>query len=232
MTILEDDGTLVRLNETSSLKTSLNHAIASLFAAPESYLQPRVSLNGVEGLEVLRQIRFDPDQANTEVMFGTQPIIAGQKMWLNVTFWIYLNEVSWPNHIAILSPRQTGLAVRLLCPEAKALVLEKVQGWYFNRFLPHLQQGLEAISQQFTEGDPLVESDYRNRIFDIHGERRMGDLPYTETEVVGAELFSAIVYGGTFLEEIQSYERADQLILARKSRKQAAAKSFLETMRR
>lgn len=130
-----------------------------------------------------------------------------------------------------LSPRQSAYVVQNLPTESQEAVLAKVKTWFTERFLADMQKGLAAITEQFTNGDLMLASDHRNRIFDIHGERG-ADIPYTEWEVVGGELFGSVFYGGTFSEQGQDgYERADRLILGIRKRQQAAVDDFFGATR-
>lgn len=219
---------LVHLGEVSRLKSDLNTAVAALFKAPDSHFRPHVGLNGIEGVGVLKKIEVDSD---TEFWMRPHLIVSLHDVWLNVKFGVFLDEMTWPTHVADLSPRQSAYVIQSLPLESRAVVLARVKRWYLERFLPDIENGLASITEQFSSGDPLLASDYRNRIFDIHGERSV-DVPYTEWEVVGENLFGPVFYGGTFLEYGQDgYERADRFIVGVRARQKAAVDGFLGLVR-
>ena len=114
-----------------------------------------------------------------------------------------------------LTPRQTGYIVRNLKPESKVIVLEKIKRWYFEEFLVKTKKGFDTISKQFNEGDPFIESDHENRIFDIHGDRKM-EVPYTEWTIMGNLLAPSFLFGVTCFDhgDIDGYKRADNFLRA------------------
>jgi len=221
-------GKLTRLGESSPLKTDLNKAVAMLSTAPDSCFRPHVCLNAEDGMAVLAKIRED---SNAEYWMLPHLIVSGSDVWLNIKFSVILDEIRIPTNLAELSPRQSAYVVQHLPMESRATVLAKVKRWYLEQVLPDIVKGLAVITEQFANGDPLLASDHRNRIFDIHGER-YSDVPYTEWEVVGENLFRSVFFGGTFLEYGQDgYKRADQLIIGARSRQRAAVDGFLGLMR-
>jgi len=224
----EDFGVLISLGEASPLKVVLNRAIAALLKASETVFQPHICLNGIEGVEVINRISANPETADTMFELVGYPIIYGDDIWLNTSFSVFLDEAVYPtNHVA-LTPRQSGFIVRRLSLSQQQVVVEKVKAWFLEVFRPNIEKGLEVISTQFNEGDPLVESDRENRIFDIHGGRL--EIPYTEGRIVGLTLFKAVVWRAAPREgDKNDYQKADQLVEARRLQQGGSIESFLRT---
>ena len=215
---------VIRLGENSLLKTDLNRAVMALCEALESHFRPHVCLNGEEGVRVLEEIS---PTSNTEVIIRPHLVVSGIDAWLNVKFDVFLNELTQPTNVAELSPRQSAFVVQQLSGESRVAVLEKVKRWYFEYFLPRTQKALASITEQFASGEPMLASDDRNRIFDIHGGRYM-DVPYTESGIVGGNLFWAVCFGRTMFEQGEDgLAHADQLILARHARQKDAVQDIL-----
>ena len=216
---------VVRLGENSLMKTDINRAVLALREASESYFKPHVSLNGEEGVMVLEKISTTSD---TEVRIRSHLVLSGMDAWLNVKFGVFLNELTQPTNVAELSPRQSAFVVQQLSGQSRVAVLEKVKRWYLEYFLPRTQKAFETIAEQFASGDPMLASDDRNRIFDIHGGRYM-DVLYTESGIVGENLFWAICFESTIFEQDEDrFAPADQLILARHARQKAAVRDILD----
>ncbi len=217
---------LVRLGETSPLKSALNEGVAKLATANEPYFQPHLCLNGEEGLEVIKRIVRNPSDTNTEFQIDSHIIQAGDEVWLNLFFSVFIDKICYPTNNVQLSPRQSAYIVNDLSHDQQAIILKKIKDWYFDEFLVDINNGLAAISQQFSAGDPLLQSDQDNRIFDIHGGRSM-DVPYTEWEIVGEELFSAYFWGGTWMETGRNgYEHSDRFLSDNSKRQKAAVDNF------
>mgnify|MGYP001569832066 CR=1 FL=1 len=223
---------LVKLGEPTPLKTALNRGVAVLPQAENTQLRPHVCLNGEEGYEVLQTIIRNPESANTEFCLFPHPIVSGNDIWLNVHAIVYLEERRHPTCCCILSPQQTGCILKNLPTELRTEAFLKVKNWYIQSVLPDLQKGIAVITKQFEEGDPFLESDHHNHIFDIHGGRGMKDIPYTETEIVGENLYWVVVHGETFWEYgSDGYARADALITERRQRQKEAVSQFLGKVR-
>ena len=222
----ENLGKIVALGESSVLKEDLNQGVASLFRAESTMCRPHVCLNGEEGFEVIKQISENPKEANTEFELIACPSIYNDQFWLNIGFAVFLNDL-WSNHSVCLTPQQTSLIVSGLDEESRATIVEITKRWFEEKFLPGVKKGLKMVSNQFESGDALLASDRHNHIFDLHGGRATNDIPYTERRIAGAELFSTIIYGGTFFEHgADGYERADRLIEAIRSRQKEAIKAI------
>ena len=131
----ERKSVLVKLGEDSDLKVDLNLGVISLLVAKESYFQPHICLNEKSGVEVIKKISQNSEKANTEIWINEFAILSFDDIWLNIKFCVSLNEISFPNNMVYLTPRQTGYIVRNLKPESKVIVLEKIKRWYFEEFL-------------------------------------------------------------------------------------------------
>jgi hypothetical protein len=217
------DYRLVKLDERSQLKTDLNLGIASLAQATERQFQPHLCLNDEEGVHVIRKVSLDPKEANTEIWLNEQiDYGGGEDVWLNVKFSLFVDRISWPTNNARLSPRQTAYIVKNLPSESQKIALRKIKEWYLEKLLTNFKKGLETISEQFENGDPLIECDYRNRIFDIHGEHDM-EVEYTEPGIIGDKLFYLLFVGHTlFHHEQDGYERVDRLLTMLDNERKAA----------
>lgn len=223
---------LVKLEEDSIFKQHLNAGIISLFGVPETMLRPHICLNGEEGFEVLQKIKERGVSAKTEVLVFPHIIQSMDDVWLNLRFFVYCDERRQPVCCVYLSPQQTGFVISNLPASSQQETLFKIKRWYFREFLVEMQKGLETITKQFNEGDPLLESDHRNRIFDIHGECGMKDIAYTETDIVGENLYWAIIHGNTWCEHgSDGYERADNLIAERRNRQKVAVNDLVDLVR-
>lgn len=212
---------VVSLGEGSRLKDELNAGVASLFGARESYFQPHLSLNGENGVAVLKKIACQPTQANTEFMIESMFDMAWRDAWLNVRFVVYLDRMSFPDCCAQLSPRQTAYLVQNLPWQSKREVLAKIKNWYFEAFLSDIQKGLDTISRQFTNGDLLLDDYFDGRIFDIHSKR---PVPYTECPVVGEKLYFDFLCAVTMANELGT---ADILIEAARGHQKDLAERLL-----
>ena len=222
---------LTELNVSTKLREHLNLGIVSLNSTDKSYFRPHICLNGREGVEVIYKITSRGATANTAFSISARPIISGNDFWLNAKLNVYIDEICWPTNMARLSPRQSAYIIQHLPEDLRSDVLEKIKIWYFENFMPKVQEGLSKIARQFNEGDPLLESDHNNWILDIHGGRVSDSLPYTEGEIVGQELFNSVYYGGTFMDrEEDGYVRADLLIESDHRLKRRAANSYLDVM--
>ena len=218
---------LVGLGEDCPLKLDLNKGVAGLFRAPETSMRPHICLNGFQGAGVLKKIFNDPRRANTEFGIRHHLIMSADEVWLNASLYVFFESITWPTNFVCLSPRQSGYIVKNLPLASREIIVAKVKKWYFEEFLVSMKKGLEAITEQFMHGDPFLASDYKNRIFDIHGERSL-DVPYTECAVVGSNLFGPVVEGKTCWEQgSDGYQRADDLISAIRNRQQMAINDFL-----
>ncbi|MBL7021905.1 hypothetical protein ISR92_01070 [Patescibacteria group bacterium] len=228
----EKDYRLVKLGEDSPLKSELNNGIASLQAAEKSCFQPHLCLNDKEGLEVIRQITANPNSANTEIWIREQIVYGGGKdIWLNVNFSVFIDQICWPTNIVNLTPRQTGYIVRQLSPEMQKVVIQKVKEWYLEKLLPDYMKSFERVTEQFETGDPLLESHNGNRIFDIHGERRM-DIEYTEGAIIGNLLFYPVFMGHTLFHHGQDgYAAADEFLSSLDSERALAIDTTLSILR-
>lgn len=221
---------LVQLGESSPLRTALNHAVVSLSASSQTVIRPHVCLNGIEGIEVLRKISADPEVANTRFDIGLFPIIAGKDIWLNTQLFVFLNNLRMPVDLVALSPRQSSFVVRSLPEEFQITIIEKLKTWFFEEVYPNIKEGMETISAQFSGGDPLIESDHQNRVFDTHGGRRL-DVPYTESRIAGLNLFHAVVRSKIFYErQVDGYQEADYLIEAVRLGQKKSIEDFLKSM--
>ncbi|MFC1594803.1 hypothetical protein ACFL3E_00025 [Patescibacteria group bacterium] len=217
---------LIKLGEDSQLKVDLNFGVAHLVSATESCFQPHICLNEKSGVKVIDRIARDPQAANTEFWITNHVILSGKNLWLNIIFDVFLDKICWPTNLARISPRQTGYIVKNLPPESQKEVLGRIQTWYSDNFLPNITKGLDAITKQFTEGDPLLESDQHNRIFDIHGDRSI-DVPYTEWEIVGENLFPAFFFHNSFnMNDQNGYLQADTFLLEMDSMVRERAESL------
>lgn len=183
--------TLVNLGEESQLKRELNKGIAWLPAAPKSWFRPHLCLNGEEGVAVIEKIIAHPEQANTEFSINDKVTLSGEDIWLNISFMVFLDKIS-SQSILRLSPRQTAYIIKQLPKEQQDHVLGKIKTWYEAVFLENIAKGLKTITAQF-EVNPLVESDYRNRILDIHGDVDT-EFPYTEAGIIGEKFFLQFLY--------------------------------------
>jgi hypothetical protein len=224
---------LVNLGEDSQLKVDLNRGVASLWDAAESHFRPHLCLNGKEGVEVLKRLSQDPDGADTEFWAREHLIVSGDDIWLNIKFIMFLDRICFPSNVANLSPRQTGYVVKALPAESRTAVLKTIKEWYFEKFLEDMKKGIETISKQFDEGDPFIESDDGNRIFDIHGGRHM-DVPYTEWGIVGEELAPPFLFGFTCFDhmgENDGYGRADAFLSDVDSQRKSAVDGLIGLVR-
>lgn len=204
---------LVNLKESSQLKEDLNRGVASLTSAAESWFRPHLCLNGKEGLDVIGRIARWPMSADTAFVIGGHPILYGDDLWLNVRFLVFVDQISYPYNVVELTPRQTAYIVDHLPSESQALVLEKVEAWYFGSFRERVLEGLHRITTQFESGDPLLKSDRENHIFDAHGGRCVGmDIPYTEWGIAGENLFSALFHGTCLDRDEYGYNRLDAIL--------------------
>lgn len=223
----EDLSAVVSHGENSPLKTDLNRGVVSLASAPNTYFRPHLCLNGEDGVRIIGEIA---PRSNTAFHFWHNMIASGDDVWLNITFVVYLNDF-WSSNCARLSPRQTAHIVSNLPAESKSAVLAKAKRWYLEKFLAETRRGLDTITEQFEHGNPLLESDHRNRILDLHGER-VPDIPYTETEVVGEHLFWSVCYGETMFEYGKDrLLQADGLIAARRARQKDAVENVVSVFR-
>lgn len=225
---------LVIFGEPSPLKADLNRGIASLTTAPASHFRPHICLNDEDGVAIIERIMQDPD-ADTAWGITTKVIHGGgEDWWLNVSFYACIESYA-SNHTAWLTPRQTSYIVQNLPPESRDLVLAAVKTWYFDHFAKKVEKGFATIAQQFNEGDPLLESDHRNRIFDIHGERSM-DVMYTEWEIVGDKLFLAFYFPATIYQTSgfqpgrDGYENIDAIFRERNARRKIACGEVYKSM--
>ena len=224
----EDLWTVVRLGENSQLKTDLNKAVAMLSAAPETHFWPHVCLNDEDGVRVLGEITPTSD---TEFHLHHYMIASGDDVWLNIILYVYLDNFCYPTNVAKLSPRQSAFVIANLPAESRTAVLAKAKRWYLEKFLADMAKGFDRITEQFENGDPLLESDYLNRIFDIHGERNV-EVPYTEWGIVGDKLFGSVFHGDTCLEyEQDGYARTNQFIIGVRARQKAAVDYVRKAMR-
>ncbi|MBI2054978.1 MAG: hypothetical protein HYT39_02675 [Candidatus Sungbacteria bacterium] len=225
----EDLSAVVSHGESSLLKTDLNQAVMALAAAHESHFRPHVCLNGEDGVRVIGEIM---PTSNTAFHLWHHMIASGDDVWLNIILCVYLNDFCIPTNLARLSPRQSAYVIANLPAESRTAVLAKAKRWYLERFLADIKKGLDTITKQFEHGDPLLESDHRNRILDLHGERFSMGIPYTETWVVGEQLFWATCYGGTMFEhEEDGFLRADELITARRERQKGTVEAVVGVFR-
>lgn len=233
----EKVNSLFGFGEASQLKIDLNEGVASLFQAKESYFQPHVCLNEDKGVEVLRKIAENPGMADTSCLIDHKSIIYGKDIWLNVSFFILLKsnvrpDGSYSAPSVNLTPRQTAYVVQSMPAESQVIVLEKIKKWYLEKFLIETKKGLQTITEQFEKGDPLLKSDDGNRIFDIHGKRPIGDVPYTEWSIAGDNMFSSVFFGITFLDHGQDgYSRIDEILNEIDKKRKSTANSFLELSR-
>ena len=221
---------LADLKEPSQLKSDLNLGVASLKFAPEEWFQPHVCLNGKEGLAVIERIAERPETANTAFEILNHVIVSGDDLWLNVQFRAFLDQRSFPSEVVDLTPRQTAYIVERLPPESRALVLGKVQTWYFDHFRKNVLDGLNRIAAQFEGGDPLLKSDRENHIFDIHGGRCM-DIPYAEWGIAGYELFGTLFHGTCLDHDKESYDRLDGILNRADKMRKDTAEGMLELVR-
>lgn len=222
---------LVDLGEESQLKVDLNEGIASLRRATESCFQPHICLNGEKGVKVIEKISQKPKQADTEFWIRELLIRGGGDLWLNIRFSVFLDQIRSPSNVADLSPRQTGYIVKNLPAESRETVLLKVRSWYSKKFVGDIIKGLETINEQFEKGDPFLESDHRNRIFDIHGGRAM-DVPYTELQIAGEELSWPFFVGFTMFDQgEEGYEKMDEFLMYINVQRKSTAEGALEIMR-
>ncbi|HOX41159.1 MAG TPA: hypothetical protein PK263_03120 [bacterium] len=222
---------LVALGEGSPLKTALNEGVANLLAAEQTEHRPHLCLNGEEGLAVLRGISNNPAGANTEYWLRSRMVEAGRDVWLNIHFYVFLGQISFPSTLLELTPQQTSCIVSRLPQVYRNSVLARAKEWYLNHFLVHHEQALATIRKQFEEGDPLLKSDHDNRIFDLHGGRSAADIPYTEIPIVGEQLAWSVLCGGTWFEYgSDGYERADRILAAIRSRQMGAVNYLFDLL--
>lgn len=206
---------LVELKKASQLKTDLNKGIAALLQADQSHFRPHLCLNGATGIKTIQKIAASPEQADTEVLISDQIKCDGDDAWLNVSFSVYLDEMSSESHV-MLTPRQTAYVVMNLPPESRQAAAAKVEAWYQKHFLQKVQKGLDKITKQFKEGDLFLADTRRNRIFDIHGDGNGHDTtPYTEWDIIGSELFLKLFFGHTCFHVMageDGYNRIDDML--------------------
>ncbi len=206
---------LVELKKASQLKTDLNKGIAALLQADQSHFRPHLCLNGVTGIRVTQRIADNPELADTVVFISDKLNCSGDDAWLNVSFSVYLDEMSSESHV-MLTPRQTAYVVMNLPLESRQIVVAKIEAWYQKHFLQEMQKGLDKITKQFKEGDLFLADTNRNRIFDIHGDGNGHDTtPYTEWDIVGSELFLKLFFGHTCFHAVageDGYNRVDSLL--------------------
>lgn len=225
----KDLGAVVSHGESSPLKADLNRGVMGLASASNTYFRPHVCLNDEDGVRIIREIT---PTSNTAIHLWHNMIASGDDVWLNLTLVVYLNDFCTPINCARLSPRQSAYIISNLPNESRTAVLAKAKRWYLEKFLADIKKGLDTITDQFEHGDPLLQSDHRNRILDLHGERVSIDIPYTETEVVGEHLFWSVCYGGTMFEHGEDGPlRADSLIAARRARQKGAVEAFVGVFR-
>jgi len=225
----EDIGAVVSHGESSLLKTDLNRGVVSLASAPNTYFHPHVCLNDEDGVRVIGEIT---PASNTAFYLWHNMIASSDDVWLNITLVIYLKDACSTN-CARLSPRQSAYIISNLPAESRTAFLAKAKRWYLEKFLVEMKKGLDVITEQFENGDPLLNSDRRNRIFDIHGERLVGvDIAYTEPDIVGNRLYYSVCLGGTMLEYGEDgFLRADELINVRRKRQKDAVEAVRGTLR-
>lgn len=222
---------LVRLGEESELKIHLNRGVASLCNADKSHFRPHLCLNEKEGVNVIKQIASNPDQANTEFLLSEKIIISGDDVWLNTSFVIFFNKICVPTNRARLSPRQTSYIIERLPDESKEFVLEKVKAWFNGLVRPDIIKGLTAIAKQLETGNPLLKNDHENRVFDIHGGRSM-EVPYTEWDIIGYILAPLFLFGVTLFDhERDGYEVADGFLADSDRRQKETAEDMINLMR-
>ena len=225
----EDLSAVVSHGESSPLKMDLNRGVISLASAPNTYFRPHLCLNDEEGVRVISEIS---PTSNTAFHLWHSMIASGDDVWLNIVFVVHLNDFCMPTNCARLSPRQTAYIVSHLPAESRTTVLAKAKRWYLEKFLADMKKGLDTITEQFEHGNPLLESDHRNRILDLHGERHFADLPYTETEIVGEHLYWSVCEGGTMFEYGEDgLLRADGLIAARRARQKGTVGAVVGVFR-
>jgi len=207
---------LVKLGESSNLKTALNLGVASLTNATEGYCQPHLCLNEVEGLKVLKKISQNPTKSNTEIHISIEPILSHNEMWLNINFFVFLDKICFPINL-ILSPRQTSYICNNLSPEIKEIVKEKIRKWFFKDFIKNLNEAVSSLKEQFNKGDMFVEDTNKNKIFDMHGNRGI-DIPYTELNIVGNKLaWVHLLYSNHFIDFSfgdEGYIKADNVLFS------------------
>jgi len=217
---------VVDFTDKSKLATDLKRAIAALANHSNTQYRLHVCLNGRDGYPALQKLVANPS-TDIKVYFLPHLLMDGDSLWLNTKLMVIVEKSSSDNY-ATLSPQQTGYVARSLPEDSRNLFLEKVKEWYREVFLKNVKTGLDAITKQIETGNLLLESDHGNRVFDIHGDRHMKDIPYTETEVAGEHLFWSIVHGGTCFDYgSDGYDRADQLIEGRRQRQKGAVEDLI-----
>ena len=198
---------LSKLGESSQLRIDLNSGIAALQKAKEVCFHPHFCLNEDDGIKVIERISQNPEDANTKISIIDFSILSVGDFWLNIGFVVCLDKMSL---IAKLSPRQTGYIVQRLPQESQTTVLETVYNWYFQKFLPDLEQGLAAITRQLENGDYLMPGAYKNHVFDIQIAGSDGS-PYVEEGIIGHRMFSQLFLGSIELRQ-EPYKRMDDFM--------------------
>jgi hypothetical protein len=198
-------------------------------------LQPHLCLHGEEGLQVLQNIIAAGEKANTEFSFLCLPVASGSDFWLNIYFWVFLNGRCQPTNCVQLTPQQTSFIIRNLSEEWQKEVLAKAKAWYVEYLRGELLKGIDTITAQFEGGDPLLQSDHDNRIFDIHnatGVRAEYNIPYTESEIAGEHLFWPFHTGFTLFDHgSDGYARMDEFLAAIIRRRKGAVDGAMTLLR-
>jgi len=224
---------LVDFDDRSQLHQDLNRGIAALVQAKESCFRPHLCLNQQDGLEVIRRIAQDPDQARTHIFIINSPILnLTDGLWLNIGLGVFLDKLS-SNSMVRLSPRQTGHIVTNLPEESRNIVLTKVREWYQEYFMERLQQALVTVTGQVEGGDILIAGTHTNRVFDIHDNSDgYSETPYTEWSFVGNELFTRLFYGPTLLEYGRDgFDRIDAMLESMDTRRTQVADGMFNALR-
>ena len=229
----KDHSLLVSFDDQSQLHQDLNRGIAALAQAKESCFRPHLCLNEQDGLEVIRRIAQDPDQARTHVFITNSPILSlTDGLWLNIGLGVFLDKLSSKSMVR-LSPRQTGYVVANLPEESSSIVLTKVREWYQGYFLEKLQQALVVVTRQIDMGDLLIAGTHTNRVFDIHDNAGgHSDTPYTEWSLVGDELFIRLFHGPTLLQHGQNgFDRIDAILESMDTQRAQVADGMFNALR-
>lgn len=234
----ENLATFIKLGEPSQLKRDINRGIAALPDAKEGWHRPHACLNRKDGAETIQKIAADPDAADTEIWLSEHSIVYGSDVWLNVVLGVALGHVSSTDSVQ-LTPRQTSYVVTHLPESSQRAVVDQVKAWWTGKMLPDLMAGLQKITDQLRNGDPLVCGTHANRVFDLHGGRLGHDkVPYTELGIVGEELAPSFLYGATCLEAMNmdlggpdGYDLADQFLADAESARRDTASGLLSLLR-
>jgi hypothetical protein len=219
---------VAELGKPSALKRDINRGIRALGDAPKSECRPHLCLNGEDGMLVLEAIARQGGEADTEHYIWPHVDVYADRIWMNVSLIVYLDELSSKDRVT-LAPQQTAYLVQNLPPASQEEFLGKLRRWYAGKFMKDMQAGLKALKEQFESGELLVDDYFNGRVFDIHSERK---VEYTECKIVGEALYWNFLAAGTGFEGGDDLlEKADILIGSARARQRRATGAMIDALR-